>query len=164
MDCAECPLLLAKTQSCPVAGPSVLVVCMVALSVLPYLLISLYLLLFGLHSSPHVKAHVVAGVVTSAFALVIKEVVQQDRPEGACTHSYGMPSNHVALMASFAVINVWRRPNPWLALCMIALVLIEACSRVYLNYHTITQCLVGTMLGICSALGCLRYLPKEKTS
>jgi len=120
---------------------------MVALSVLPYLLILLYLLLFGLHSSPHVKAHVVAGVVTSALALVIKEVVQQDRPEGACTHSYGMPSNHVALMASFAVINVWMRPKPWFALCI-----------------TITQCLVGTVLGSCSALGCLRYLPKEKTS
>lgn len=137
---------------------------MVALSVLPYLLILLYLLLFCLRSSTQVKTHVLAGVVTSAFALVLKEVVQQDRPEGACTHSYGMPSNHVALMASFAVVNIWLRPRPWFALCMVAMVLSEACSRVYLNYHTPTQCLGGTLLGCLSALGCLSRLAKEKSS
>ena len=164
MDCAQCPLLLARTQSCPVAGPSVLVACMVALSVLPYLLILLYLLLFCLRSSAQVKTQVLAGVVTSAFALVIKEVVQQDRPEGACTHSYGMPSNHVALMASFAVVNIWLRPRPWLAFCMVAMVLSEACSRVYLNYHTPTQCLAGILLGSLSTLGCLGRLSKDKAS
>ena len=137
---------------------------MVALSVLPYLLILLYLLLFCLRSSAQVKTQVLAGVVTSAFALVIKEVVQQDRPEGACTHSYGMPSNHVALMASFAVVNIWLRPRPWLAFCMVAMVLSEACSRVYLNYHTPTQCLAGILLGSLSTLGCLGRLSKDKAS
>lgn len=164
MDCTQCPVLLARTQSCPVEGPVALVGLMVGFSVLPYVLIGYYLVVFCIRTSPAVKTHVAAGVITAAVALVLKELVQQDRPSGACTHSYGMPSNHVALMASYAVVSISLRPQPWFGLSMVLLVLCEACSRVYLNYHTPAQCLVGTLLGSLSAVGCLSQWHKQKTS
>lgn len=164
MDCAQCPVLLDRTQSCPVAGQPVLVAVMVAFSLLPYLLTLYFLPQFCLRTSPAAKTYVLVGIVTYTLALLLKEVVQQGRPEGACSHSYGMPSNHVALITSFAIVSVSMRPQPLFVLSMLALVLCEACSRVYLNYHTPAQCLAGSLLGSISALCCLSHLRKDKAS
>lgn len=162
MECESCPLLLEKTQSCPVGGDTALVYLMVCFSVLPYLLILLYFGLFLFKPSSPVRVIMLSGIVTATAALLLKEIIQQGRPFGSCSHSYGMPSNHVALTSCFVTVQVFLyRDSPTRVLGYLALLVSVAFSRVFLNYHTPVQCLAGTVLGFCIAVLCLRR--HEKT-
>jgi dolichyldiphosphatase len=106
------------------------------------------------------------------FAL--KRLIKEERPRQMNGKGYGMPSSHAQFVAYFAVslalflvfrhkptYHAGRRNHTalsmaerlfWslMALCMAAAV---AWSRIYLNYHTQKQVLVGSAAGTVSAIG-----------
>ena len=161
MECESCPMLLAKTQSCPIVGDSSIVYPMVALSFFPYLLSFIVLFLWLCCPTPTVRLLFKAGLWTFGTGQLLKEVIQQDRPLGACSHSYGMPSNHSALISCFVTIQLLSHKFNWKStlglLCLLAGVVV---SRVYLNYHTPMQCAAGTVYG--AAMGVWLVGKKEE--
>lgn len=79
-------------------------------------------------------------------------------------HDYGMPSSHSQFMSYFmicAVLQIFRIPNEKLSLffrLIYSTFFILLCfgvllSRIYLNYHTYEQVIVGTLIGTTFGLG-----------
>ncbi|KAJ3439276.1 dolichyldiphosphatase 1 [Anaeramoeba flamelloides] len=102
---------------------------------------------------------------------ILKNIIRQSRPEGACRSSYGMPSGH-SVFAMFylvwAILEIifgtrkkWR---PVTKVAVIFVFLINTAlipySRVYLGYHTVAQVIVGSICGAVYAI--LVYLVHTK--
>jgi dolichyldiphosphatase len=106
------------------------------------------------------------------FNLILKRILKEERPIQMHGKGYGMPSSHAQFVAFFsmslALFLLFRhQPKPatpshtpysmaervglsFLAIVGAGLV---ACSRIYLNYHTPKQVLVGCFAGVVSAFG-----------
>ncbi|KAG8625946.1 hypothetical protein KVT40_006347 [Elsinoe batatas] len=105
---------------------------------------------------------------------VLKRVIQEERPRRMNGKGYGMPSSHAQFVSFFAVsltLFLLVRHNPhapnsstthvptklWERLLLAVLVIAGAASvaqsRIYLNYHTPRQVLVGCIAGTTIALG-----------
>jgi dolichyldiphosphatase len=106
------------------------------------------------------------------FNLILKRILKEERPIQMHGKGYGMPSSHAQFVAFFstslALFLLFRHtPKPattshtpysmaervglsFLAIVGAGLV---ACSRIYLNYHTTKQVLVGCFAGVISAFG-----------
>ncbi|KAI5865445.1 PAP2-domain-containing protein [Durotheca rogersii] len=105
----------------------------------------------------------------------LKRLIKEERPRRMNGKGYGMPSSHAQFVAYFAVslalflLVRHRPPHPgvrrrnhtpmglperlfWSAVVLTAAAAV-AWSRVYLNYHTGRQVLVGAAAGTVSALG-----------
>jgi dolichyldiphosphatase len=104
--------------------------------------------------------------------LALKRILKEQRPIQMHGRGYGMPSSHAQFVAFFStslalfllfrhipkaatpshtpLSMVQRVGLSFLAMVGAGLV---ACSRIYLNYHTEKQVLVGCLAGVLSALG-----------
>ncbi|KAI0471938.1 PAP2 superfamily protein [Xylariaceae sp. FL0804] len=105
----------------------------------------------------------------------LKRLIKEERPRRMNGKGYGMPSSHAQFVAYFAVslalflLLRHRPPQPgvrrrnhtpmtvperlfW-SVAGLAMAAAVAWSRVYLNYHTEKQVLVGSAAGAASALG-----------
>ncbi|KAI6086940.1 PAP2-domain-containing protein [Hypoxylon rubiginosum] len=110
-----------------------------------------------------------------ALNFALKRLIKEERPRRMNGKGYGMPSSHAQFVAYFAVSmalflllrhqpphpHVRRRNHTpmslleragWSALGL-AMAAAVAWSRVYLNYHTEKQVLVGAAAGTVSAVG-----------
>ncbi|KAI1767693.1 PAP2-domain-containing protein [Hypoxylon sp. FL1150] len=110
-----------------------------------------------------------------ALNFALKRLIKEERPRRMNGKGYGMPSSHAQFVAYFAVSMALflllrhRPPHPrvrrrnhtpmglperacWSALGL-AMAAAVAWSRVYLNYHTEKQVLVGAAAGAVSAVG-----------
>lgn len=108
-------------------------------------------------------AYFLAGLVANtALCVVLKRAVRQPRPAGSFSHGYGMPSNHSQFMGFFAVfahlllarrVRFASRLAP-AALRLLAALLagVVACSRWYLNVHSVEQIAVGLAVGSAAAV------------
>jgi len=168
--CADCFALFKALDACPKTDvfndaallPKLLQVIWVSASVLPWLIyIGLFLCVLFARTS---------RVLFLAFSLLIqqclndvilKHIFAQDRPDGACSISYGMPSGHSAFTASWTLLLVlewllYHNKVPFktgrfhgvvrtFGIIVMPLVPI---SRHYLNYHTIEQILCGLLTGL----------------
>ncbi|KAI1079349.1 PAP2 superfamily protein [Whalleya microplaca] len=110
-----------------------------------------------------------------AINFALKRLIKEERPPRMNGKGYGMPSSHAQFVAYFSVsialflLLRHRPPSPgvrkrnhtpmsllerafW-SLVALAMAAAVAWSRVYLNYHTVKQVLVGCAAGTVSALG-----------
>jgi dolichyldiphosphatase len=96
-------------------------------------------------------------LMSTVINRVIKKIVEQPRPPGSANTGYGMPSAHSNMMAFLAMyFALWLclqvkldRPSfklPGYALAAGFAVLVPV-SRVVLGVHTISQVVVGGVLG-----------------
>ncbi|KAJ6242175.1 dolichyldiphosphatase 1 [Anaeramoeba flamelloides] len=102
---------------------------------------------------------------------ILKNIIRQPRPEGACRSSYGMPSGHSVFAIFFlvwAILEIifgtrkkWR-PGTKVAVIFVFLIntVLIPYSRVYLGYHTVAQVIVGSICGAVYAI--LVYLVLTK--
>ncbi|KAI8099972.1 phosphatidic acid phosphatase type 2/haloperoxidase [Halteromyces radiatus] len=113
-------------------------------------LVTLMLVLYT--QSVHVVYFVVGSCSTAVLAKILKRYWQQPRPYGQ--DGYGMPSTHSQVIMFFATYFqcVGTNTMPWLVLIVSLFSLAVVWSRVQLKYHTLTQVLVGSVLGVLSAL------------
>jgi dolichyldiphosphatase len=104
------------------------------------------------------------------FNLILKRILKEERPIQMHGKGYGMPSSHAQFVAFFSTslaLFLLFRHTPKAAtpfhtplsmiervglsfLAMVGAGLV-ACSRIYLNYHTTKQVLVGCVAGVGSA-------------
>lgn len=117
----------------------------------------------------------VGQLACEAINLALKRLIKEGRPPRMNGRGYGMPSSHAQFVAYFAVsialflLARHRPPRPhvrrrnhtpmsmlerslW-SLLGLAVAAAVAWSRVYLNYHTPRQVLVGSVAGAVSAVG-----------
>ncbi|KAI0011153.1 PAP2-domain-containing protein [Xylariaceae sp. FL0662B] len=110
-----------------------------------------------------------------AINFALKRLIKEERPPRMNGKGYGMPSSHAQFVAYFAVsialflLLRHRPPSPgvrkrnhtpmtmlerafW-SLIALAMAAAVAWSRIYLNYHTEKQVLVGCAAGTVSAVG-----------
>ncbi|KAJ1890285.1 hypothetical protein LPJ81_005964, partial [Coemansia sp. IMI 209127] len=103
-----------------------------------------------------------AGQLTNeTFNLVLKVIIQQERPNLHLGDGYGMPSSHSQFMTFFVVytvvylethISTNEIHKRAVQAGAIALGLLVMISRIYLGYHTALQVVAGGLIGVCS--GC----------
>ncbi|KAI9822233.1 MAG: hypothetical protein M1832_003056 [Thelocarpon impressellum] len=100
----------------------------------------------------------------------LKRYIKEERPKQMYGKGYGMPSSHAQFVAYFSVSltlflllrhqphpTVSHRPTPFGARVLLSLLALlsaaaVACSRVYLNYHTPRQVVVGSCAGAVFAI------------
>lgn len=87
----------------------------------------------------HKKAGILlfAGIMDQALNSVLKNIIKQPRPQDL-TYGYGMPSAHAQFAGLFAMS--WK--HGWILSIGVCV------SRVYLQYHTVEQVLVGALIGV----------------
>lgn len=102
---------------------------------------------------------------------VLKRILKEERPKQMHGKGYGMPSSHAQFVAFFSISltmfllfrHVPKKPSPsHTPLSLVARVALSALallnaglvawSRIYLNYHTSQQVLVGCGAGAASAI------------
>lgn len=73
---------------------------------------------------------------------IIKNLVADPRPAGACKPSYGFPSSHMVVMCCYALYML-PKCKPTQKLFLIFLVITQAFARIHLHYHTLAQVIAG---------------------
>lgn len=106
------------------------------------------------------------------FNLALKRILKEERPIQMHGRGYGMPSSHAQFVAFFSIsislFLLFRHTPKAPSASHTPLSMIErmglsvlgmlgaalvACSRIYLNYHTPKQVVIGCIAGAASALG-----------
>lgn len=105
-----------------------------------------------------------------ALNWVLKRLIKEERPRRMYGKGYGMPSSHAQFVTFFAVflslfLLVRHQPHPTrthtpisfptrflLSIAAMGSAAAVAASRIYLNYHTPRQVLVGCAAGAASAV------------
>ncbi|KAK8058314.1 PAP2 superfamily protein [Apiospora phragmitis] len=102
-------------------------------------------------------------LLCEALNFSLKRLIKEERPRRMNGKGYGMPSSHAQFVAYFAVSLALeggsRNHTPmslpervaW-SLCGLGMAAAVAWSRIYLNYHTEKQVLVGSGAGAVSAV------------
>jgi dolichyldiphosphatase len=104
--------------------------------------------------------------------LILKRILKEERPKLMHGMGYGMPSSHAQFVAFFSASlalfllfrHIPKAPSPshtplsmltrvGLSVLAVASSGLVAWSRIYLNYHTPKQVLVGYLAGVVSAVG-----------
>lgn len=93
---------------------------------------------------------------------LLKKLLKEKRPIDKLGDGYGMPSSHaqfIAYFTTFSILYLYTRitfsQNLWkfpITLSLIILLISVSYSRIYLNYHTTKQVLVGNIFGMSFAL------------
>ncbi|KAA8907531.1 phosphatidic acid phosphatase type 2/haloperoxidase [Sphaerosporella brunnea] len=112
------------------------------------------------------QAMMIVYLACEAANFVLKRIIREERPKLMHGKGYGMPSSHAQFSAFFALYLVllllrrnlgggelpgWRRAV--YAVAAVTGSVAVAASRVYLNYHTPKQVVVGYAAGLVCALG-----------
>lgn len=112
----------------------------------------------------HTIAFTVGQLLNEIFNLILKRVIKEPRPSVHHTvHlvEYGMPSSHAQfiwffsgyfiLFIIFRVVEDSKWWKPFLSFCSFILATVVTYSRVYLGYHTTSQVLWGSSIGLVTA-------------
>ncbi|KAI8741878.1 dolichyldiphosphatase 1 [Biomphalaria glabrata] len=142
-------------------------------SLLPFILIVSFITMILLRRDLHTAAFFAGLLVNELINIAIKHLVQESRPvrgrENLYTE-YGMPSSHTQFMwffasyfALFLLFRLYKNysliEDVWKYVCAglgVLCAILVSWSRIYLGYHTMSQVLVGVLLG--SILGALWFL------
>lgn len=111
-------------------------------------------------------------VVTSGAVYALKNIFQVPRPIDAyiLETGYAMPSGHASLsffLATFLIYYIIKQPDNQFTeflSCVIlgATAIIISASRVFLHVHTLSQVLLGAVLGVGIAFIAILYTRKNK--
>ena len=111
-------------------------------------------------------------ITTSALITVLKYSFAVTRPDSALValDTYSFPSGHAGSSATIAVVLVWllfsrmktARTRIALSVVIISLALLVAISRVLIDVHTVTDVLVGALIGLCIPLFYISLLAKAQ--
>ncbi|KAI8658442.1 Dolichyldiphosphatase [Fusarium keratoplasticum] len=141
------------------------------LALLPQALCVVYATLVLFTREVEVALMFAGQLACEAINFALKRLIKEERPRRIHGKGYGMPSSHAQFVAFWSVslalfLLVRHRPRPakdhrpWsvperLAVSVAGAVIAAATawSRVYLNYHTTWQVLVGYAAGVISAVG-----------
>ncbi|EGX50146.1 hypothetical protein AOL_s00076g351 [Orbilia oligospora ATCC 24927] len=133
------------------------------LSLIPQALMIVYAVLIFSHRELEIILACAGQLGCEAINYVLKRVIKEARPSNLKGKGYGMPSSHTQFMFFFATyISLWIAlrnkfiPKPIKAVLLLALSALAvgvAGSRVYLQYHTVKQVLVGSGAGVIIGLG-----------
>lgn len=145
------------------------------LALLPQALCVVYATLVLFTREAEVALLFAGQLACEAINFALKRLIKEERPRRIHGKGYGMPSSHAQFVAFWSVslalfLLVRHRPRspvgghrhhrPWsvperLAVSAAGFVIAAATawSRVYLNYHTTRQVLVGCAAGVASAVG-----------
>jgi len=144
------------------------------LALVPQVLCIVYVTLIWSTREAEVLLMFAGQMGCEALNWVLKRVLKEERPRRMNGKGYGMPSSHAQFVSFFSIaltLFLLLRHNPHaphasstyiptkfierLALSVAALVgaLAVAESRIYLNYHTQKQVLVGCAAGAVCAVG-----------
>ena len=155
-------------------------VIMIIYSLLPTLLPVVILgVLIWKRNTSSVLSLLFLGIIMLVCEAFLKSVIRQARPTGSCDCSHGMPSSHSATSYGFLVwiylelgfplagldtishARGWDNPQyrrlTYLAIATICFVPVPF-SRVYFRYHSVSQVLVGILVGTVLALGWFGFL------
>lgn len=144
-------------------------------SMLPHALIVSFITLILFRRDLHTLSYLVGLVLNEGVNYVLKNTLRQGRPifRPSLLHEYGMPSSHSQFMwffTTYMFLFIWVRlrhiretNTAWvwiwktaISLACLVTSIIVAGSRIYLQYHTVSQVIVGALLG--SVLGVLWFL------
>jgi len=97
--------------------------------------------------------------------VILKRILAEHRPKGACSHSFGLPSGHSAFSACWLtwLLLEWSmfhddvpfkkgKVHTVLRTLGIIVTPLIPISRYFLNYHSIKQICYGLLTGFCCAL------------
>lgn len=99
------------------------------------------------------------------FTSLLKLIFRQNRPEGSCSNSCGMPSGHsfMAISTLTFILARFGSKRPLLSLvCLITLAPVPW-ARVQLKDHSVSQVVVGSVLGFIWGFIWLFLQPKLTT-
>ncbi|KAL8567052.1 hypothetical protein ACOMHN_027481 [Nucella lapillus] len=134
-------------------------------SLLPFCLGVSFVTLIVFRRDLHTISFFTGLVLDEAFNLVLKHLIQEERPNRDKQNlytEYGMPSSHSQFMSFFAIymtffiwIRVYRNysilDDLWKVVVCVGsffTAFIVAYSRVYLEYHTPAQVVMGSLVGV----------------
>mmetsp|Transcript_363 Transcript_363/g.346 ORF Transcript_363/g.346 Transcript_363/m.346 type:complete len:212 (+) Transcript_363:73-708(+) len=85
--------------------------------------------------------------------ILLKTTIRQHRPDGACSHSYGMPSGHSSFswcLIMWSLYSYYTKLNHrlWVPVCILFIGINVIISRIFLVYHTPLQVTIGSIVGI----------------
>ncbi|EXA50529.1 dolichyldiphosphatase [Fusarium oxysporum f. sp. raphani 54005] len=148
------------------------------LALLPQALCVVYATLVLFTREVEVALMFLGQLACEVLNFALKRLIKEERPRRIHGKGYGMPSSHAQFVAFWSVslalfLLVRHKPphvhqvraesglhRPWSVLERVAVSVAGAAiaaatawSRVYLNYHTPKQVVVGSVAGVISALG-----------
>ncbi|KAM0558538.1 hypothetical protein ACHAPJ_004733 [Fusarium lateritium] len=148
------------------------------LALLPQALCVVYATLVLFTREAEVALMFLGQLACEALNFALKRLIKEERPRRIHGKGYGMPSSHAQFVAFWSVslalfLLVRHKPprvlrgradsslhRPWSVLERVAVSVVGAAiaaatawSRVYLNYHTPKQVVVGSVAGVVSAVG-----------
>ena len=97
-------------------------------------------------------------VLNDVINLILKSILKEERPSGTGLDdvSYGMPSRHAQFTAFVCVLLLLKTPFRMKAVpfqvILLSSMLFMAFARVYLQYHTVGQVVVGCLVGAVLAV------------
>lgn len=108
-----------------------------------------------------VVTYVLGSIVNSAIGKMMKQVIRQPRPDGSTKGDPGMPSSHATSLSFLSVaplvsvaLHRGLRIDLQLTAAAVAAVAAGVASswRVQAGYHTVSQVLVGWLVGTTNAV------------
>ncbi|KAF4452004.1 hypothetical protein F53441_5077 [Fusarium austroafricanum] len=148
------------------------------LALLPQALCVAYATLILSNREVEVALMFLGQLACEALNFALKRLIKEERPRRIHGKGYGMPSSHAQFVAFWSVslalfLLVRHKPphvyqgradsnlhRPWsvperaaVSVAGAAIAVATAWSRVYLNYHTPKQVVVGSVAGVVSAIG-----------
>jgi len=172
--CDTCFFILKAFASCPRSyifsegnfGEILLEIIWVASSLLLPLLYAGLVLFTIIKRTSRVAFFLISlGIMQIFNDTLLKRVLAEDRPHGACSESFGLPSGHSAFSASFFVwlLLEWvlfhdkvpfktYRFHVVMRTLAILLIPLVPISRYFLNYHSVKQICLGVLVGSVCAI------------
>ncbi|XP_059162604.1 dolichyldiphosphatase 1-like [Physella acuta] len=134
-------------------------------SMLPFILIVSFITLIVLRRDLHTAAFFAGLVISEGINFIVKHIIREPRPlrGRANLHTeYGMPSSHSQFIwffssyfTIFLIFRLYRNhsivDDLWKYVCAglsVVCAILVSWSRIYLSYHTISQVLLGAVIGI----------------
>jgi len=104
-------------------------------------------------------------MIQQVICLVLKKIIAQSRPHGACSSSYGYPSGHSGFAASLSTWLIleafllhekvpFKSSKLYIVLrnSFVSLAPFIPVSRYFLNYHSVEQICCGILAGFLSSM------------
>lgn len=136
---------------------------MAVASLLPILMLVVYLTLIVSRRDLATIYITVGQIGTEIVNYVLKHWIKESRPIVKLHKGYGMPSSHAQFMTYWAaIVSLWIlyrlrfrvKIFKFIIISIVYLTTIVVCySRVYLQYHTVKQVLIGSVVGtLCGTM------------